>query len=108
MGAFESEKKQQEDEIKHALFKPPDLFAVEVKELEEATEALEHATVRIPTSGAREVGDHSFGDRLGVGPDDDGPKAQNAPGLSIADLFDHSYSPPPPPQDQMLALDPQS
>lgn len=95
-------KKQQEHEIKRSLFEPPDLFAIEVKELEDAADALDRAIARIPSSGEREVGDDSAedGPKAGViGPFIVGPDVAqyNAdPGISITDLFDHSYSPPPP------------
>lgn len=42
-------KKQKKEEIKLSLFKPPDCFAVEVKELQESADALERAMARIPS-----------------------------------------------------------
>lgn len=79
-----------------------------MKELQEATDALEHAIARIPSLGdwlEREVGDEAVGkqakDGLGSSPDAGGP-AQKDTNISMIDLFSHSYMPPSKPPTPLL------
>ena len=76
------------------LFKAPDSFAVEVKDLEEAADALERTIARIPSSDPwREVGDDAD---LGTGLIGSKGAKAHKDAISIEDLYIHSYSPPPP------------
>lgn len=95
-------RKKQEDEIKKSLFKASERIEEEVLELQEAADALERAIARIPSSSLSEVGDD-----VRIEDGFDGPPQGPKPAgpckahfydkeLSISDLFNHSYSPPPP------------
>ena len=82
------------------LCKAPDSFAVEVKDLEEATDALERTIARILSSDPwREVGDDAD---LGTGLIRSKGAKAHKDAISIEDLYSHSYSPPPKPHSRWL------
>jgi hypothetical protein len=79
---------RQESKINKALFTSPSLECIEDAELADAADALDAAIARIPKSVVREVEDETG--QVDTGP----PPAQQERGLSIEDIFTHSYPKP--------------
>lgn len=97
------EKKRLEEEIKITLFKPPERDDREVLEMVEAADALERAMARIPSSSPSvlppetEVEDALFSN--GTKPFARPMNGRGMPkpqlGISLEDLYSHSYTPKP-------------